>query len=229
MIDDADGQSLYRAGVFLGRATSNVAEYSALVHALTTALALGASEMQIYADSELLVNQINGTYKVKSLGLKPLYAEATDLLKQLDQWQCQHVYRDGNQHADKLANLAMDQRQDVVQVDRRQGDSSSPLLSQHNLLEASHVANASGHSQELLNTDHAKVVLIKMASGHHIKPHHSKFPLTVQVISGQILFTLADDEHSLRTGDWIALPAGAMHSVSAESDSSVLVTLFQHT
>ena len=227
VIDDADGKPLYRAGVFLGRATSNVAEYSALVHALTTSLALGASKLDIHADSELLVNQINGKYKVKSPALRPLYVQATELLDQLGQWKCQHVYRDGNQVADSLANLAMDEGRDVIQIDRRDNDHSSPPLAQHNLLEELDLAGASQQSQDLLNADHARVVLLRMASGHRIKPHLSKSPLTFQVISGQIIFTVGDDVRELRTGDWIAVPLGTVHSVAAESDSAVLVTLFR--
>ncbi len=92
----------------LGIRTNNFAEYSALVGALEYALANGYKTLQIFADSELLVRQINGTYRVKSPDLKPLYEKARALITRLSSFSIRHVPRSQNREADRLANLAMD-------------------------------------------------------------------------------------------------------------------------
>ena len=105
---DADGDALYELGEFLGRCTNNVAEYTALLRGLTAARDLGAAQLSVKSDSELLVRQINGIYKVKSPDLKPLYEKAMSLIRVIGKVTVSHVYREGNTRADELANLAMD-------------------------------------------------------------------------------------------------------------------------
>jgi ribonuclease HI len=105
---DEEGTPLYELGEFLGRCTSNVAEYTALVRGLTAAKNLNAKKVVIKADSELVVRQINGIYKVKSPDLKPLYQQAINLMNQIGDVTISHVYREGNARADELANMAMD-------------------------------------------------------------------------------------------------------------------------
>jgi ribonuclease HI len=95
---------------YLGQATNNVAEYQALLHALKHALARGACRVDIYSDSELVVRQIEGRYRVKHPGLAPLYREAMELLARFEQARVRHVAREENRDADRLANLALDRR-----------------------------------------------------------------------------------------------------------------------
>jgi ribonuclease HI len=106
--------TLLEAGYFLGKLTNNVAEYRALIRGVEAAIAVKPDEVRIYSDSELLVRQITGSYRVKSPDLQPLYAQAQALLLRLDSWQICHVYREQNRRADELANLAMDARKDVI-------------------------------------------------------------------------------------------------------------------
>jgi len=107
-IDDADGTPLYELAEFLGRCTNNVAEYTALLRGLSAAIVMGATHVQVKSDSELLVRQINGQYKVKSPDLKPLYQKALTLMAHIGEVKVSHTYREGNARADELANLAMD-------------------------------------------------------------------------------------------------------------------------
>lgn len=93
---------------FLGRATNNVAEYKGLLAALEYALKADHSRLRVIADSELLVKQIQGRYKVNSPDLRPLYEEAKRRIARLDAFRIEHVLRGKNQIADRLANLAMD-------------------------------------------------------------------------------------------------------------------------
>jgi len=99
---------LANGGWFLGHATNNVAEYSALVWGLKNALSAGVSHIVVAADSELIVKQINGQYQVKSDDLKPLFRQAKELLTCFEEAQVKHVYREENKAADALANEAMD-------------------------------------------------------------------------------------------------------------------------
>ncbi len=107
-IEGPDQEKLAELSEFLGKATNNVAEYSALLGALQWALAQGRSRLRVVADSELLVKQIQGRYKVSSADLRPLYEEAKRRIAQLDGFRIEHVLRGKNQKADRLANAAMD-------------------------------------------------------------------------------------------------------------------------
>ena len=79
VLADEDGQTLFEGGYYLGRATNNVAEYSALIHGLRQAAKLGAVQVRVVSDSELLVRQMNGQYRVKNEGLRPLFEQAKKL------------------------------------------------------------------------------------------------------------------------------------------------------
>ena len=100
------------AGLFgyLGRATNNVAEYQALLHALRYALAHGVRRVRVYSDSELVVRQMDGTYRVKHKDMVPLHREARALLGRFEEAQLAHVPREQNREADRLANRALDER-----------------------------------------------------------------------------------------------------------------------
>lgn len=95
-------------GEYIGEATNNVAEYKALVRGLEECRRLGAARVKVFADSELLVKQINGQYKVKNEGLFPLYQEAYFLSKGFDNFSIAHIKREKNKIADALANRGMD-------------------------------------------------------------------------------------------------------------------------
>lgn len=105
-----DGTVVAKCGKYLGAQTNNVAEYSALVIGLETALRLGANEVEVVADSELLVRQLQGAYKVKSPGLKPLFEKATRLLERFRKHTARHVPRAQNKLADEMSNRAIDER-----------------------------------------------------------------------------------------------------------------------
>ena len=93
---------------YLGEMTNNQAEYHALLLALKEAKRLGATGLRIYADSELVVRQINGDYRVKNEGLKPLFQEIMSLLRGVGRYNIEYLPREKNKRADKLANLAID-------------------------------------------------------------------------------------------------------------------------
>ena len=112
-----DRTSLVTLGRFIGRATNNVAEYRALITGLEKARELGAKKVIIRGDSELIVRQMLGQYRVKNPDLKDLYDEAQLLYRQFDEARIEHNYREKNALADRLANLAMDRKADVTDAE----------------------------------------------------------------------------------------------------------------
>jgi ribonuclease HI len=106
-IKDERGQLLATISRRIGRATNNQAEYRALVAALEEAHRLGATEAGIYLDSELVVRQLNGSYRVKNAALKTLHNEVKKLLGRLSSFTVVHVPRRQNAEADRLANIAL--------------------------------------------------------------------------------------------------------------------------
>ncbi len=108
-IEDAAGQVLAELHGGLGIATNNVAEYNGLLAALRYAAERGERDVHIRADSELLVKQMRGEYRVKHAGLKPLFLEACALVRRIGQVSFTHVPRAENKEADRLSNLGMDE------------------------------------------------------------------------------------------------------------------------
>lgn len=107
-IEDAAGHPIADLSEFLGVKTNNFAEYSGLLAALEYALRQGHSRLRVVADSELMVKQMKGLYRVNSPDLRPLWEEAKRRAAQLDRFEIQHVLRGKNKRADALANQAMD-------------------------------------------------------------------------------------------------------------------------
>jgi ribonuclease HI len=108
VLRDDGGRVLEEAGETIGEATNNVAEYKALLRGIELAAAQGATELELVGDSELVVRQVEGKYKVKNAGIKPLHAEVKRALGGFDSWSIRHVRRENNADADRLVNEALD-------------------------------------------------------------------------------------------------------------------------
>jgi ribonuclease HI len=108
VIEDARGREMARLSKFLGRQTNNFAEYSGLLAVLNWAIENGAKRLRVVSDSELMVKQMKGQYKVSNPGLRTLWEEAKRLSRRLEGFQIHHTLRGGNKVADALANEAMD-------------------------------------------------------------------------------------------------------------------------
>ena len=109
VVSTPDGEVLDEARQFLGVATNNVAEYRGLLLGLARAWELGADEVEVVNDSELVAKQINGEYKVKHAGMKPLHTAAREALGRFDRWSMRSVPRAQNAAADALVNRALDE------------------------------------------------------------------------------------------------------------------------
>ena len=109
MASTPDGQELAERKAYIGEATNNVAEYHGLLLGLELARELGATEVEVVNDSELVARQVGGEYKVKHPSLRPLFVEAMQSLRGFDRWAVRPVRRERNARADELVNEALDE------------------------------------------------------------------------------------------------------------------------
>ncbi len=108
VLKDEEGRIVKKVSQFIGHTTNNQAEYSALIVGLEAALELKAESVDLLLDSQLVVNQVNGTYRVRSLDLKPFNQEALKLLQRFKRYSINYIPRERNREADSLANTAID-------------------------------------------------------------------------------------------------------------------------
>jgi ribonuclease HI len=108
VVRDAGGEVVVERGERIGRATNNVAEYRALLLGIELAAELGAEELELVGDSELIVRQVEGRYKVKHADMKELHAQVKKALVPFGSWSIRHVKRAQNADADALVNQALD-------------------------------------------------------------------------------------------------------------------------
>lgn len=108
VVRDDGGGVLEEVGEKIGETTNNVAEYRALLKGIELAAALGGSELELVGDSQLVVRQVEGRYKVKNAGMKELHEEVKRALRGFDSWSIRHVRRKENADADRLVNEALD-------------------------------------------------------------------------------------------------------------------------
>ena len=108
VVSAPDGEVLAEHAELLGRQTNNVAEYRALLLGLAKAREMGAEEVEVIGDSELIAKQVNGVYKVKHEAMKPLYLDAMRSLREFGSWSIRTVPRAQNKRADELVNEALD-------------------------------------------------------------------------------------------------------------------------
>ncbi len=127
VLNDSNGTQLQAKAYFIRRTTNNVAEYTSLVRALEAVRKLSAEQIVIYSDSELLVKQINGQYRVKSELIKPLYEQAVSLLDRFKSWKVHHITRDKNKQADSLVNHAIDAGHDIEGKRKQASKNEKPI------------------------------------------------------------------------------------------------------
>jgi ribonuclease HI len=108
VLRDGEGEVLEERGERIGRATNNVAEYRALLRGIELAAAHGATELELIGDSELVVRQVEGRYKVKDATMRELHAEVKRALEGFESWTIRHVRRESNAEADRLVNEVLD-------------------------------------------------------------------------------------------------------------------------
>ena len=160
-IISAGGETIVSRGVFLGQTTNNVAEYTAVREGLAAAKELQAQSIRLFSDSQLLVRQLNGQYKVKSENLKDIYFDCMELLASFTSWQAVHIPREQNAEADAMANQAMDKKRDV-------GSQSKPVKAQGKKLRLGILLSGGGRTmvniQEQIVAGHLNAEIIVVIS-----------------------------------------------------------------
>jgi phosphoribosylglycinamide formyltransferase-1 len=127
IISTPSGNQIEAKAFFLGSTTNNVAEYTALIKALEATEKIGAEQLTVFSDSELLVRQINGQYKVKSEQIKPLFQKAAGLLEQFNNWNVKHITREKNKEADRLVNQALNLEHDIEGKPKPKTQNEKPI------------------------------------------------------------------------------------------------------
>jgi probable phosphoglycerate mutase len=126
VMESSDGSKLTGFSEYIGETTNNIAEYQALLAALEYALSNHYMRIHVQTDSELMARQIEGVYKVKSPGLKPLQERARQMIARLESFSIQHVPREANREADQLANQALDAAERGLRKKRAEGQGLAP-------------------------------------------------------------------------------------------------------
>ena len=140
VVEDAGGARLHAFSNSLGETTNNVAEYQGLLAALNYALSHHHPRVKVISDSELLVRQMQGRYKVKSADLKPLFQQAQEIARKLEAFSIEHVRREQNRDADRLVNEELDASESSpkkVPSDRRPAGAKQPLWAKANYVQGS--------------------------------------------------------------------------------------------
>jgi len=166
-----DGKTKFQVGKYLGRATNNVAEYYGLITALDYALSQGIDRLLVRSDSELMVRQMQGRYKVNSADLKPLHERARKLSRGLAHFAIEHVRREQNREADELANIALDQTSSRMaslpsstQPEQRQSPEPAPSQRADQSVRTVRARYSAGalHLLEALDLEEGEVVEVKV-------------------------------------------------------------------
>ncbi len=144
-VEGPDEEKLAELSEYLGKTTNNVAEYSGLLAALEWALESGHRRLRVVSDSELMVKQMQGRYKVNSADLRPLWEEAKRRAARLEGFRIEHVLRGKNQRADRLANLAMDKGMGRTGAGRTGGASGESLRGQESRAKVEPPKTAKGY------------------------------------------------------------------------------------
>jgi probable phosphoglycerate mutase len=197
VIEDPHGHIVARLSQFLGIQTNNYAEYSGLLAVLDWALQNGAGRLKVVSDSELMVNQMKGRFKVASPSLKPLWEEAKRRAAKLERFEITHTLRGGNKEADRLANEAMDKGKQGTGV-RGQGSASQQRSG------ASGVSGVSGASPVSANAYERAPQVSTLRPGKDSSPNPPR-----QVLDGYV----KDGVVHLLNGE---LPEGAFVKVTKE-------------
>ena len=182
-----DGSTRFEAGKYIGRTTNNVAEYYALISALDYAVAQGIDRLLVRSDSELLVRQMEGRYKVKSPDLRPLHEHARKLARGLAYFAVEHVPRERNRDADELANIALDRTSSSgganvtagVKLDLKTGEKAEPEAAANRGAKASARGSSAVHSsartsgERIVERVAERAIRARYSGGalHPLEPH----------------------------------------------------------
>ena len=242
VIFDNDDTVRFSGGFFLGTATNNVAEYSGLIRALDQAAQLGGTDLSINCDSELVVKQINGRYRVKNPALKELYTEVMRRIGDFRRVKVKHVYRDKNATADALVNEALDESADVGDAFGGAAGASAPAKPAPDLWESAKAAEpAFLEVVDLRKTarfDPAKptrtllsrrgemftgLLCLEPDQTHTVKPDWTQATMTV--MRGRGTVQAGGEQHPLQPGSWLLVGGASELELAADADEQLVIVI----
>jgi len=236
VIRDAEGKTLFKEGFFIGEATNNVAEYEGILRGLVAAGEIGGTKLDIFCDSDLLVKQINGQYRVKNAHLKLYYRQVMDLISQFEQVTVKHVYRDDNTAADAMVNKALDARADVGGKVR--GDKKAPAAEKKTIEKPGSVflqsadlrkkADGCGGEpcREIISKGKSLVSeLLCLQPGQQTRIKGNWAEATITVLRGRGVIEAGGEKHALRVGTWLLLGPVNTFDLSTHAGESLVLTM----
>lgn len=227
VIRNKQGNTLFAHGYFLGNATNNVAEYEGVAHALAEAANLGATELDLFCDSELLVKQINGEYRVKNAKLKLLHNQIMRQLADFDHTTVQHVYRQDNTDADALVNAALDAQADVNGIsDTPKRSRNKPIVGQVIELDTRiHFQEDQPYHENLHESGSLLTKLICLQSGQSCTIQMTGSEVTVLCMQGCGTLTAHNETCQLNPHFWLSLQQMDSFTLEANSNENLVVLL----
>ncbi len=230
--DQADS-CVFAGGYYLGKQTNNIAEYMGLLRGLEKAIELGATDVLVLMDSELIVKQINRVYRVKNANLKVVYDQVVELIGQLDNITVRHVYRDANKEADQLANDAMDSRSDTGGLVKRSMkcetavDCNGPVASDDILLVDMRKVlkfNSEGIcAYKMDSTREEPVQMIALEPGKTMKLNVQSKALGVTIMRGKGVIVTSTGKLTIQAGNWVKLTDLQSYTISSNPTEQLIL------
>lgn len=237
VIRDTGGKTLFKGGFFIvGEATNNVAEYEGILHGLVAAKDLGGTQLDIFCDSDLLVKQINGQYRVKNAHLKLYHRQVMDLINQFEQVTVKHVYRDDNTAADAMVNKALDARADVggkvrgyqknPAVGKKTNEKPGSVILQSADLREKADGCGGEPCREVLSKGESLVSeLLCLKPGQQTRIEGNWAEATITVLRGRGVIEAGREKQVLKTGAWLLLGQVDKIDLTAHAGESLVLTM----
>ena len=228
VINNERGKTIFARGFFLGKTTNNVAEYEGFLQALKAAQQLGGTEVEFLCDSELLVKQINGDYRVKNPTLKSYHNQVVSLMREFDKVTVRHVYRSETAAADALVNQVLDAQTDIDQVNF----SASTAKSKPNVVRAAarlgdkaQFDPSAAHRQTLGHEGSLVIELICLHTGQKCLLEENWQQATITVLRGKGTICLDRQKQIVIPGCWIHVGPVAQVNILADAGEQMVILL----
>jgi ribonuclease HI len=237
VIRDAEGKTLFSGGFFIvGEATNNVAEYEGILRGLVAAKDLGGTQLDIFCDSDLLVKQVNGQYRVKNAHLKLYHRQVMDLINQFEQVTVKHVYRNDNTAADAMVNKALDAKADVggkvsedkndPVVEKRVAEKPRDVILQRADLREKADSCGGEPCREVISKGKSLVSeLLCLQSGRQMRIEGNWSEATITVLRGRGVIEAAREKQALKAGAWLLLGPVDKIDLTAHAGESLVLTI----
>jgi ribonuclease HI len=213
VLADKDGTVLAEVSEYIGETTNNVAEYQALLRGLQEAARLAAKDISVYGDSQLLIRQMSGVYRVRHPGLLPLYNEARNMVRSFSQVSFIHVPREENTRADELANRALDEQSKKIPVTKVASPTNLETTSQ----------GSRPQQQRLLSVPQLTLNRVVISPGQGLVEQEMLTDTFLYVLSGEGVITVAEEKTDAEAGGTFFVPRYARCTVKTTGQKPLVV------